>query len=75
MSEIKHTGVPNIAESFLPRNFGDIGHFRRYGDRNKFLFKMKKRVGVRNDVMCRDMKLITKMRRITYSVKRNQIKV
>jgi hypothetical protein len=55
MSQIKHTGVLNIAERFLPRNFGEIGHFRRYGDRNKFLFKNEKRVGVRNNVMCRDM--------------------
>ena len=38
---LQSTGSPNIAESFLPKNSGDIGHFRRYwhfrryGDRNK----------------------------------------
>jgi hypothetical protein len=42
MSQIKHTGVLNMAETFLPRNFGDIGHFRRYRDRNKSLFKNEK---------------------------------
>jgi hypothetical protein len=31
----------------LKKTFSDIGHFRRYGDRNNFILsKMKKSVGI-----------------------------
>ena len=39
----------NIAE----KKIGDIGHFRRYGNKNKFFrSKNEKRVSVGNDVIC-----------------------
>ena len=57
----------NIAESFLAKKFGNIGHFRKYGNKNNFFrSKNEKRVGVGNDVTCQKkfQLSITKMRRI-----------
>jgi hypothetical protein len=45
-------GGGNIAESFLPENFNDIGTFSDMGPKYIISFKNEKRVGVRNDVIC-----------------------
>jgi hypothetical protein len=42
-----YRGRPNIAESFFPKNYGDIRHFRQY--KEKKFRPEKKRLGVRND--------------------------
>jgi hypothetical protein len=41
---------PEYLRKFLPKKFGDIGAFDM-GTEIKFMFKNRKRVGVRNDVI------------------------
>ena len=46
-------GEPNIAESLLPKNSSILGIFGDMGTTIIFFVQNDKRVGVRNDVICR----------------------